>query len=288
MIKTYDRVDPARSAMTFAARRMEDIQAERGGAPDAPHRHDFYLVLLVEEASGTHAVDFREHPLRGGQVWFLAPGQVHRIVERGPSRGCVFSFSTAFLLEHHIPERFLTAINLFRPHGDSPPLEPEPARWAELRELAHRAHAAFAGGGPFALHATAAWLKLFLIAANEACRRDPAPESAPGQAEQLVSAYKELVDGHFAERHQVGWYAEALHVSPDHLNRTVKAATGRSAKAFLQARLAVAARRLLLFTDASAKEIGYELGFADPAHFSHFFKRQTGESPAAFRAGQGR
>lgn len=284
MIKTYERVNPAQSRMSFALKRMEDIHAQRGGATDEPHRHDYYTVLMVEQARGVHRIDFQEHALRGGLVFFLAPGQVHQIREDAPSRGCVISFSSAFLVEHRIDESFLKAVNLFRPHGDTPPLEPPPALWEELRQLGRGLEAAFARSGPFRMEEVGAWLKLLLLACNRACRLDPVPEQALSPAEQLVARFKDQVDQHFEREHLVAWYAEQLHVTPDHLNRTVKAATGKSAKQFVQARVALAARRLLLFTDFSAKEIGYELGFADPAHFSHFFKRLTGESPAGFRA----
>lgn len=283
MIKTYERVDPRQSTMSFALKRMEDIYAERGGEADEPHRHDFYTVLMVEAAEGWHRIDFQEYALRGGLVFFLAPGQVHQIREERPSKGCVVSFSSAFLVEHRIDEGFLKAINIFRPHGDTPPLEPAAALWEELQQLGAGMETAFGRPGPFHMEEVGAWLKLFLLACNRACRENPLPAQALSQTEQLVSQFKELVDQHFEREHLVAWYAERLHVTPDHLNRTVKSATGRSAKQFVQARLALAARRLLLFTDFSAKEIGYELGFADPAHFSHFFKRLTGESPAGFR-----
>ena len=43
------------------------------------------------------------------------------------------------------------------------------------------------------------------------------------------------------------------------------------------------ARRLLIFTAASINEIGYRLGFNDPAYFSRFFTRETGTTPGRYR-----
>jgi len=39
---------------------------------------------------------------------------------------------------------------------------------------------------------------------------------------------------------------------------------------------------MIYFTDLSNKEIGYSLGFMEPAHFSAFFKNCTGHSPSNF------
>ena len=43
------------------------------------------------------------------------------------------------------------------------------------------------------------------------------------------------------------------------------------------------ARRLLLYTRKSAKEISAILGFEDLAAFSRFFKKMTGESVSEYR-----
>ncbi|MGI4875571.1 MAG: helix-turn-helix domain-containing protein [Janthinobacterium lividum] len=44
------------------------------------------------------------------------------------------------------------------------------------------------------------------------------------------------------------------------------------------------ARRLLFHTHQSVKEIAFALGFADASYFNRFFKRQTGATPAGYRA----
>ncbi|NPA08854.1 MAG: helix-turn-helix domain-containing protein, partial [Chlorobi bacterium] len=48
-------------------------------------------------------------------------------------------------------------------------------------------------------------------------------------------------------------------------------------------RIFLEAKRLLLFTDKSVKEITYELGFEDVSYFSNFFKRLSGNTPVSFK-----
>jgi AraC family transcriptional activator of pobA len=45
----------------------------------------------------------------------------------------------------------------------------------------------------------------------------------------------------------------------------------------------LAARRHLIYTDASVEAIAYGLGFRDPGYFSRFFKRLAGVAPGQFR-----
>lgn len=58
---------------------------------------------------------------------------------------------------------------------------------------------------------------------------------------------------------------------------------GASPSAMLDARSVLEAKRMLIYADMSVAEIGYSLGFSDPAYFSRFFSRHSGRSPQAFR-----
>jgi AraC family transcriptional activator of pobA len=84
-------------------------------------------------------------------------------------------------------------------------------------------------------------------------------------------------------RHDVRYFARELGVSPGHLNVLCRHHLGRGAKDVLAERLSVEARRLLLYSDRSAAQVGYTLGFSDPSYFARFFRRENGRSPTAFR-----
>lgn len=79
------------------------------------------------------------------------------------------------------------------------------------------------------------------------------------------------------------FYAAELGISPTHLNRFVKAMTGKGAHELITRKLLEEAKRELIFSFGSVEEISYRLGFADPAYFSRFFLKQTGGTPRAWR-----
>ena len=83
--------------------------------------------------------------------------------------------------------------------------------------------------------------------------------------------------------HSTSEYANELHITSDHLNRTVKLLIGKGAKEYIQDRVMVEARRMLLFSELSAKEIGFALGFEEASNFSAFFSKHAAISPSAFR-----
>ena len=80
-----------------------------------------------------------------------------------------------------------------------------------------------------------------------------------------------------------GDYARQLAVHVNYLNRCVRGTTGKTTSAHIAGRLAGEARALLRHTDWNVAEIGYSLGFDDPVHFNHFFRKQTGLAPSALR-----
>ncbi|CCH55582.1 transcriptional regulator, AraC family [Fibrisoma limi BUZ 3] len=79
-------------------------------------------------------------------------------------------------------------------------------------------------------------------------------------------------------------FAEQLSVHINHLNRCVRDTTGKTTTDHIADRLASEAKALLQHTDWSIAQIGYSLGFDEPAHFTYFFKKRTGLSPSAFRS----
>jgi AraC family transcriptional activator of pobA len=78
-------------------------------------------------------------------------------------------------------------------------------------------------------------------------------------------------------------YAATLGISAPHLNSICKRYGGRSALQIIHDRLMLAARRGLAYTDVSVACIARNLGFADPAYFTRFFRRAEGVTPSAFR-----
>ena len=79
-------------------------------------------------------------------------------------------------------------------------------------------------------------------------------------------------------------YADRLAIHVNHLNKVLKENTGKTTTDVISGRIAQEARILLKQTDWNISEIAYSLGFEEVAHFSNFFKKQSGFSPLSFRA----
>lgn len=280
-VKTYDKVNREDNSPNFRIVKMEDIYAQRNGKADVPHRHNYFTVVFTLKAQGKHYIDFNEYDLKEGQVFFLSPGQVHQIVEEKESQGFVIAFSNQFLISNNIPLLFIENLNLFHDFGQSPPLILKKQSHQKVISFLEEIFLIYPKDDAFKNEAIGALLNLILIECNRSVNVDT--ESLK-EKNSTLNEFKKLINQHYKEWHGTAEYANQLNISPDHLNRIAKSQTGKTAKEHIQSRIIVAAKRLLYFTDFSGKEIGYELGFSEPANFSAFFKNNVGISPSIFKA----
>ena len=282
-VKTYQKVNSQKDDVSFGVSKMEDTYIKRKGRIDEPHRHNFYTVLIVKHAKGFHKIDFTTYDLANRQIFFVAPGQVHQIIETEKSIGYAMTFSNQFLIENSIPISFIDSLNLFQNYGQAPPLLPAEKQFELICNFADNIFSLFHSDTNMKNFSMGSFLKLLLIECNNICSINPIESDIDTSGDNLIRSFKKLVEVHYQKEHSTTFYASELFISPDHLNRTVKAKIGKTAKDYIQARIITEAKRLLYFTDLSNKEIGYELGFTEPGNFSAFFKKHTQLSPSSFK-----
>lgn len=127
------------------------------------------------------------------------------------------------------------------------------------------------------------YLYLLLLEAKRSYERQQLHTTNATDNGYLVSHFQKLVSRHFLLKRKVTDYANLLAVSANHLNRTVKEVTGKTASESIAEMLVQEAKAVLRYTDATISEIAYELNFSEPAAFNRFFKKMTGETPLVFR-----
>ncbi|WP_372750950.1 helix-turn-helix domain-containing protein [Labilibaculum sp.] len=126
-------------------------------------------------------------------------------------------------------------------------------------------------------------LKQFLIKSTRLVRKILKNPNIYQDKLDIIRQYNVLVEMHFRNKHKVSLYAELLNKSPKTLSNLFREYNDKSPLRVIQDRIILEAKRLFLYTNKSAKEISFELGFDDTAHFSHFFKKMVGKSSTEFK-----
>lgn len=280
-VKIYDHINRENEKLSFSIFKMEDVHAKRNGKTDAPHRHNYYTTLFTIKAQGKHLIDFNEYCLSDKQSYFIAPGQVHQIIEEMPSAGYGVLFSDQFLVAHNISVSFMEGLRLFNEFGDNPPLNLDDVIYQRIFTYLDEIYRMYLSEMDLKYDAIAALLKIILIECKNSCSL---PEEAFLANDSVFHQFKKLINQHYKKWHATKEYSAQLNISPDHLNRIVKAQSGKTAKEHIQNRVIVAAKRMLYFSNLSNKEIAFALGFSEPANFSAFFKHCEGISPSKFKS----
>ena len=85
------------------------------------------------------------------------------------------------------------------------------------------------------------------------------------------------------EQHEVSFYADKLCISTRYLSAITRAVANKSAKEIIDQWTLLMIKIMLQSTDLTIQEIAYSLQFHDQSYMGRFFKKYTGDSPAAYR-----
>ncbi|MEZ0540321.1 helix-turn-helix domain-containing protein [Fibrella arboris] len=126
-------------------------------------------------------------------------------------------------------------------------------------------------------------LKRLIITLTRLTKAQYRAETMTDSGLELTRQFRMLVEQNYRQQHQVGFYADQLNKSPKTLTNVFALHERESPLQVIHERIGLEARRLLSFTDKSAKEISYELGFDEVSNFSRFFKKIVGVPPSEFK-----
>lgn len=245
-----------------------------------PHRHTGFTITLLLSGQVTQYIDFEKYTITAPAVILLAPDQVHQHEEQQTSYESVFiHFDKEFLLTESQGMLSCWACVFYK--------RAIPVKAAQMQELMN-----FAGlilkehGNVRPLRESI--IRNLLNALIMACARLPQHNVAYMQLvdtaqNRMVRQFNELSDLHFRDKTQVAHYADMMHVTPGHLNDTIKSSVGKTAKQVIDEKRIMEAKRLLFWGELSVKEIAWQLHFEDDAYFNRFFKKHTGQTPVMFQ-----
>jgi AraC family transcriptional activator of pobA len=114
-------------------------------------------------------------------------------------------------------------------------------------------------------------------------KRSDAVASGGERGRDYMVAFLNLVEQHYRAHWSVERYAHSIGLSSTYLNNMCRQFSGHSALHLIHQRLLLEAKRNLIYTTMSIAQIADMLGFSDPAYFSRFFKRISGQTANAFR-----
>lgn len=264
---------------------VEVFDARRHFQVKYPHRHDFFEVLYLAKGSGFHVIDDNKYEIKPPCVFFMSPGQAHKLELSQDIEGFIFLFTEEFYrINQTNINRLLEFPFFFTLQRNNPPLLlSDTSDISFFETLFKRATSETLKKENASLEQIRAILNLILITSSNLY---PSREelAASGKGHILVKRFYQLVEENFEKNWNIKEYADHLAITPNHLTQTVRRLTGKTSNEIITAKQVLEIKRLLVHTNMGVTEIANHMNFVDQSYFTKFFKKATGTTPLKYRA----
>lgn len=275
----YNNLDPAKKIAGMEIYSSEGLRPAVG-----PLKSDFYRISITLRGSVDVQLGLEQFKHRPGTLSFTFPGQVFSKNNiSADTFGYYILFNTDFLQEI-IPGDEVQTMFPFFDYTGVPFIQLKESEITAVADFCGKINEELQRHRPGCEKAVKMYLYLLLLEVKRSYEAQQLHLTVTDtRSTYLVPRFKKLVSQHFLSKKRVSDYAAILGVTPNHLNRTVKEVTGRTASDAIAEMLVQEAKAVLRYTDTSVAEISYQLNFSDPAGFNRFFRERTGQTPLAFR-----
>lgn len=246
-----------------------------------PHRHDYFEFFLFTEGGGDHFIDFTGYEIRNNSIHTVFPGQIHLLKRKG-AKGLIVLCTREYM--DNLKNTFYTS--LFQNNFTNPAIHFDKEGFKTQVQTVFLLREELQEPAKLSAELIAAYMSIILTH----CIRNFSPQlpveslRKSGQDMEVFIKFHALLETGFIARTSVASYAAQLAITAKALNTCVKKISGKTCIEFINERLLTEAKRLLLYTDMSAKEIAYALNFQDNSYFTKFFTQRQQQTPSAFRA----
>lgn len=252
--------------------------------PFAPHKIEFYLILIVTKKSYSHFVDFKSYTLVEGSALFIAKNQVHYFTkELLEAEGVCIVFSSLFMDKYHFLSDNLKLNRLFNYHIETPVIHQEEMGQDSFVDIAGKLYEEYVFPNEFAKSEMLRTLLHVLLLKAERTKEVQAINGVKTHWLETFTTFKDMLENEYSNTRSSRFYASKLLISYKFMNDIVKELTGKTVKAFIDDFVTVEIKRYLVSTSLSIKEISYKAGFEEPANMTKFFKKNANTTPLKFR-----
>ena len=242
-----------------------------------PGRKDFFEIVWLKNEDPLHALKVDDKDVKGDWIYLIPPYRVHQLNKAGKN-GELISFKRE-ILEEGDKEFLLDLFKIFNVQGEFSCLRMDKDAAADLSNI-YKLLSEEYNKGTENLPIVKSLLKVFLLKLIQIKDLEFTDHDIN---QTRVYEFLMLLESNFLTVRNTDFYAGKLGISSKRLNQILKDKLDKTGMQIIHDRIILEAKRLIIHSEQSIKEISFELGFSDRPYFSRFFKKQTGESPDTFQ-----
>ncbi|WP_313374400.1 helix-turn-helix transcriptional regulator [Chishuiella sp.] len=244
-----------------------------------PHQHDFEELLIGNKGELEHFIDFKSQKLQAPFISFVTQGKTHRIKPLPKDNECdiwAIRFRSEFIAE--------TTFRLYSSfHENASFTMPNSLCFDRLNVICEMMQDEYLQAVPDFSVISDLLNTLFTMIQSERNKQNLNNDETNKINGNTFRSFLKLLEIHYKEARDVNFYAEKLFMTSRNLNNICQKILHQSVSEIIETRKLTEAKNLLVTTDLTIAEIGFELGYNEKTYFTHSFKRKSGITPSEFR-----
>jgi AraC family transcriptional activator of pobA len=248
-------------------------------SPEEPHSHDFEELIIGIDGELKHFIDFKTEKFVAPYISFVTKGKVHHVtpvIKKKKFEVWVIEFKSEF-----IPE---TTFQLYSYYHDHANLQLEKGEcFDRMVTLCQMMNGESRRENPDFAVIRLLLSTLFTMIESERKKNEKKEEPLYNTQNITFKNFLLILEENFRRPEGVDFYAEKLFMSTRNLNLICHNILHKSVSEIIETRKLIEAKNLLMSTEKTVAEIGFELGYNEKAYFTTVFKKKSGQTPTEFR-----
>lgn len=248
--------------------------------PVPPSKHSCHTLIFVSSGQHVMKLGYQEYTTTDNEIIVVPAGQIFSLDNiNNIHKGFICQFHPDILIRKYGSREMLNEFDFMKISGN-PKITLDQKDVPDITAILNRLQKEYSETSNANLNIVQSYLITLFYEMNKNSVKSSKNISA---AEVITNKFKELIYTNIKTHHQVNYYASLLNVTPNHLNKSVKSVTGKSAAKWIEETILLEAKYLLYQTTLSVSEIAMQVGHEDHSYFSRFFKKHESITPVQYR-----
>ena len=244
---------------------------------------DFYTIFLVTEDIGRHTIDYKDYYYSKGTVLAIRKDQFQRFHINKNVKGYLLFFNEKFLNRFLNDEEVSSTLQMFNELLASPKTQLEKKEFEKALKIIKEIEDENTRlSDSYSLKIIRSSLHILITLIHRVKTKGIDKVQLTNYLKEFIK-FQNLLEKEFNNSKKVNFYSEKLGFSSKKLNSIVNYVANKSAKSFIDDVIIIKAKKDLLYSSLSVKEIAYKLGFKDPTNFFKYFKKNTSFTPESYK-----
>lgn len=243
------------------------------------HRHNFYLLVLFTNGTGTHTIDFDSFKITKGSMFLMQPGQIHSWQLSSDIEGYIV-FCSKEIYNLHFESKKIEEYPFFQSFENNPELFLSNKDMENFSYYFKMMIEESKGSKQYKKDKLLSLLDIILIDISRIYSYEKNQEKPIYNYK--LKQFDLLLEVYYKAEKSPSFYADKMAITLKHLNRITKTILNKTVTELITQRVILESKRLLVERNLSLIEIADELGFSSANYFVKLFKKQEGVTSKEF------